>query len=573
MILSKAGKLSLLAGLLCLLLMGFAGASYGAVRFDVVPSPTEVINTGRSEVLGSINLIVASSGTTGTAAGGVSQIGIIYQNGVQIDNNTTSGIRIFTDFATPPTVLSVQNLSITGRCTGFITINIAPGVAVVPNQYIRLEGVRGRVDLSDGLTAGTDLGAQLQSINDPAANSFFPETIRVAKSLPGLTVSVTADNVLLCFPSYGVAPGSSNTYPAYMITLTEGFVRAFVARDSNSANVDATDRADSGSFLLGSPNNSTRVQVVLNSIPFSVSSIEWETTVNNYLSSGTSWSWLALISSSFTAGSAGNPTGLALGVYDYQTNNQVGQSDIALETFRLTPKVVLKTDNQVDTGNVLAAASLWPAADSPTGCTSPSSDSTARPRFQTNYISGAITSTSNLDTRFGVYATLVRCNCFLLFTYMMKDSFWDTGIAIANTTGDTQVFGTRGAPKQSGRVFFNFYDKTNAFVGTQKAINPDGTDMIITPGKSFVGLLSQVLPTTVASFQGYVIVQTEFQYCHGYAFIADKNFANIAQGYLGNVIPDPLIKPGGSSSFRQPSAAGDVSLGGRGLPAGESLNN
>src|SRR4030095_3136500 len=93
----KASRLPVLAGLLCLLLMGFAGASYGAVRFDVVGSPTEVINTGRSEVVGSINLIVRGTGNlTGTSTAGCNQIGIIYTNpAMQIDNTRTTGIRIF----------------------------------------------------------------------------------------------------------------------------------------------------------------------------------------------------------------------------------------------------------------------------------------------------------------------------------------------------------------------------------------------------------------------------------------------------------------------------------------------
>jgi len=77
----KASRLPVLAGLLCLLLVGFAGTSYGVVRFDVVPSPTEVITTGRSEVLGSINLIVNGAGNvTGTSQGGAAQLGIIYNN-------------------------------------------------------------------------------------------------------------------------------------------------------------------------------------------------------------------------------------------------------------------------------------------------------------------------------------------------------------------------------------------------------------------------------------------------------------------------------------------------------------
>jgi len=243
MILSKAGKLSLLAGLLCLLLMGFAGASYGAVRFDVVPSPTEVINTGRAEVLGGVNMVVFSTGLTGTAVGGWAQIGIIFSNGVQVDNNTNGGIKLAfsSNFiggggTIVPYVVAVQNLSITGRCSGFVTINIPPGLTVQANDYIRLEGVRGRIDLSDGAVAGTDLYAQLQSIHDPAANTFFPETVRVAKSLPGLKVDVSDANVLLCFPPLGVVPGE--TAPDYEIAITEGFV----ARSFRTTAISSTER-------------------------------------------------------------------------------------------------------------------------------------------------------------------------------------------------------------------------------------------------------------------------------------------------------------------------------------------
>ena len=59
---SKASRTSVLAALLCLLLMGFAGSSYGAIKFDVFPSPTEVINTGMSEVTGSLNFVVYGTG-------------------------------------------------------------------------------------------------------------------------------------------------------------------------------------------------------------------------------------------------------------------------------------------------------------------------------------------------------------------------------------------------------------------------------------------------------------------------------------------------------------------------------
>ena len=105
----------------------------------------------------------------------------------------------------------MQNLSITGRCSGFVTINIPPGLTVQANDFLRLEGVRGRIDLSDGAVAGTDLYAQLQSINDPAANTFFPETVRVAKSLPGLRVDVDGCQRAALLPAARCRAGSEFT--------------------------------------------------------------------------------------------------------------------------------------------------------------------------------------------------------------------------------------------------------------------------------------------------------------------------------------------------------------------------
>ena len=560
MILSKASKLSLLAGLLCLLLMGFAGASYGAVRFDVVPSPTEVINTGRSEVLGGFNLVVFSTGVTGTSTGAFSQIGMIYTNGVQIDNTTATGIKLvystgFNSGVDKPAIVAVSNLSITGRCSGFITINIPPGLTVQPNDFIHVEGVRGRIDLSDGAVAGTDLFVQLQSINDPAANTFFPETVRVAKSLPGLVVDVKDDNLLLCFPTLGQGPGDDLEY---RIRVTEGFVRAFVNYDTSNV---LESRADSTGNLLGSPVNATKIRFVLNSIPASVDDITWPTysanvtdpaaLPNSYLKRDSN------IDESFE-------NGIATAVYIFYSQDQTGYSDITLETFDVKPLIELDPDNLNATGTVLAAASLYPFVGSKEkSCMSPgnSDQASGRPRFvKLNQSSAGVTSTSDSSTSFDLYATVVRCNCFLLYTYVAKDSFWDTGIAIANTTGDIEVFGEDfEAPDQLGAITFYFYDKDAGFVGSTTTSNTYAA------GKSFVGLLSQLLPTGVTSFHGYVIAKAQFQFCHGYAFLSDTTFAQIAQGYLANVIPDPAIK----GSPRTASAAGDITN----VPAGESLNN
>jgi hypothetical protein len=355
----KASRLPVMAVCFCLMLVGFAGASYGAVRFDVVGSPTEVINTGRSEVVGSVNLIVRGAGNvTGTSTGGCNQIGVIYTNpAMQVDNTTASGIKIFfsSGFASAFTVgagapcatvgvVDVRNQDINGRCSGFITINLAPGAAPVEGDFIRLEGVRGRVDASLAITPGTDLFADLQSINDPAAALFTPDRVRVAKSLDGMNVEIRADSILLCFPTLGVVGGGA---PGYQVRITEGFARAFVDSDANNDGALLNDRVDSGSeaniqtmnagntapvanpgaLALGSPTNSTQFLVWLEGIPTSVSGITWPTAVGALPASSTPNAQLVFQSAGFTASA-----GIAFAYYSYEAINQTGVSDITVET-------------------------------------------------------------------------------------------------------------------------------------------------------------------------------------------------------------------------------------------------
>lgn len=578
----KGSRLPLLAGLLCLLLLGFAGTSYGVVRFDVVPSPTEVITTGRSEVLGSINLIARGTGNlTGTSQGGSAQIGIIYNNpAVQIDNTITTGIKIFfssgftTAFTKTATsgvvgIVGVQNIDLNGKYVGFITLNLAPGSTPADGDYIRIEGVRGRIDASGvGLTPGTNFFAQMQSINDPAASQFNPETIRVATSFDGMNIAVSPQNFLLCFPTSGLVPGG--TYTNY-IKITEGFARAFVDADSNGSGVDATDRVDSGGpagvlttngtspiqsvkDFLGSPTNSTRFYVVLDSIPDSVASIDWQAAVAN-VDTGAQ---LVLVASTGPTG------GIATATYSFEAVNQTGASDLIVETFVLQPKLVLAT-GKTSTGTVNAGVTLAPAVGPLSALVQPGAQAdNSRPRFLSMIESDAIALGNPPDDPTKPYAVVIRCNCFMLFTYVTSDSTFDTGIAVANTTGDIEVFGaTQEAPNQLGKITFYLYDKTKGYVGSYT------TTADTLPGASYVNVLSAILPgvtpTPLSSFSGYIIAKAEFQYCHALAFIADTKFAAIAHGYLANIIPDPAIKSG----KRTASAAADMTL----LPAGESLNN
>jgi hypothetical protein len=336
------------------LFIGLTGSSLGAVRFDVVGSPTEVINTGRSEVLGSVNLVARGAGNiTGTSAGGAAQIGLIFSNpALQIDNTPASGIRLITSpgfAAASPAVVLVENIDVNGHCAGFVTINLLGGIPLSEGDFLRLEGIRGRIDASAGLTPGTDLFVDLQSINDPTATSFTPDRVRVAKSLKGLNAEVLA------------------TGASFEVRISEGFARAFVDRDAGDNGVTG-DRVDSTAATLGDPTNSTRFLIRMTGIPDGISGVLWPAT-SPVAATG---AVLRLLDSEKTG-----PVSTA--TYSYETVNQVSISDIVSEAFSLTPGFEF-TEGRCRFDGLSTAVTLAPAVPAASGCSAPSAEG-ARPRF------------------------------------------------------------------------------------------------------------------------------------------------------------------------------------------------
>ena len=347
------GALLIAAALLILVSTTYAHA---AVRFDVVGSPTEVINTGRSEVVGSINLIVRGPGNvTGTATGGPTQIGLIFARPpLQIDNDSSSGILVYFSpgfAAANPTLVNVENRQVGEQCMGFMTLNLLPGATPAEGDFIRIEGIRGRIDLSAALTPGTDLYVDLQSVNDPAANSFYPESLRVAKSLEGMTTEVLSD-------VFG-----------FQIRLTESFPRAFVDSDAGDDGINSNDRVDSAGNALGAPTQSTQIIIELDGVPGGVSQVVWPPVSTVFAGTGAA---LRLLDSSFSQGSS-------RAIYSFEAANQTGSSDLVMESFSLYPGFVF-TGGACSTGNLAANVTLGPTALRTTGCTA-LTPLALRPRF------------------------------------------------------------------------------------------------------------------------------------------------------------------------------------------------
>jgi len=127
------------------------------------------------------------------------------------------------------------------------------------------------------------------------------------------------------------------------------------------------------------------------------------------------------------------------------------------------------------------------------------------------------------------------CACNLLFPFVTNIAGYDTGVAIANTSMDP--FGT---PNQQGTVTLNYYNYNG---GTSPP--PQTTSDAIPAGQQLVFVLSGggthgILAT--AGFEGYIIAQSNFQYCHGFAFISDMGAQKLAEGYLAIQLDEAVLE-------------------------------
>lgn len=127
------------------------------------------------------------------------------------------------------------------------------------------------------------------------------------------------------------------------------------------------------------------------------------------------------------------------------------------------------------------------------------------------------------------------CSCNLLFPFVSNIAGFDTGVAIANTSSDPY-----GTSSQTGTVTLNYYGTTSGGgVAPPKAVSS-----AVSGGQELIFTLSNGggfgIPAT-PGFEGYIIAQANFQYCHGFAFISDVGAQKLAEGYLAIQLDAPTI--------------------------------
>jgi len=147
-----------------------------------------------------------------------------------------------------------------------------------------------------------------------------------------------------------------------------------------------------------------------------------------------------------------------------------------------------------------------------------------------------------------------KCACDLLFPFVSSNGGFDTGIAIANTSLDPgAAFGFVSTGPQQGTVQFFYYGvgaNGAAPPAAQTSANvPAGQVLtyVLSTGGGGIGTGPNGLDNRAAGFQGYIIAQAGFQYCHGFMYFsalgAGPTSNGISVGYLGIVLDNSPILP------------------------------
>ena len=154
--------------------------------------------------------------------------------------------------------------------------------------------------------------------------------------------------------------------------------------------------------------------------------------------------------------------------------------------------------------------------------------------------------------------TYGKCACDMLFPWVVGNSAINTSIVVANTSldpcGGTACAAGFVAQPQSGKVTFWFFGTSDfnfnpatfgsattadTVIASQQSVSvPAGSYMafVISPSSAVAGgqTAGNGLKPIAGPFAGYVIAQSEFQYCHGIASLSGVGLN--PQTYLGLVL-------------------------------------
>jgi hypothetical protein len=477
-----------------LMLVCFTLVASAQVTWNTTYNNYQVVKGGRTELMGSVTFTSALPGQT--TASPASAIQIDYQ--LPIGNLeaaapsgpvTTGNSSVWTwphgiTLTVKGAALSVAaGWNVTPLGENALLIKLPDGIAVDQYDQIKLDGVR--CDVS-ALDIHMNVQAIISSVPSDA-NNYNPNVV---------TVATVYDNFLLKNVTWGIiAACEGGTSRDWQFDIKEGFSGAF----ADYTGVNARTKA------YGSTANTTFTFTAVD-LPAGVS-IDWPSEA----ASATTESMLSWVRT-FNSGKSAE--------YEMVAGAD-GLADATVETFHFDIPVSGDV-SKLTIGVGTFTATMGPVYDP-----------------DVDYIDQIIS--FSIEPQTGNLVQTVKCVTNLLFPYVVEGfGGYDTGLAVANTSFDTGAIATgEGANPQNGTITFFMYSKLQE--GQTKSGPPlTFATPEVKAGDTYAQVLSALMPAAASDFQGYVIAVCNFQFAHGYAYVAyNMGQANgVVQGYVANVMPD-----------------------------------
>ena len=400
---------------------------------------------------------------------------------------------------------------------GIITITIGSS-----SISFKVAGVR--VDASD-LDLGDEIMVSVTSTTDatsvPLGGSSSGSSISgvVGVVSAGLKVTAEKDADLACseataMPSITVAEGFSMAWgPAQMMGEGEG---------------------------EGIDMQTASITIMLDHLPDGAK-VEWPETVKSMVDVGSGGVENLKANGMLTMNSAESSSNGKVVVYDYEMKDTYGEGaaemmfDEAARSFKIMPsKLTFMSDASVD-----ISAMLYPMARRGTDGEKLDLDSTLS--FE------AMMQMPDKGMGEG-WLVISECVTYLLYPFITCGATpgWSTGISVANTTADGNIFGEFDmTEEQMGAVVMYGFPSGQAMTAEGEMVMP------------VVSMLSDNLMagdtmtfdcgnTMMAGMEGYAIIKASFQHARGMAFVlgnfADGAGVDVSHGYMAEVIEDPSMR-------------------------------
>ena len=568
-----------------LLVLGLVASEVAAQGYRLSARVNTVAASGNNQELGALRLTYKATGN------------------VHIPSNTTLDITFGGLTITSPTVTVVTGTVATPDSGGSVAATAARGnidddnknqkitisVTTAPanDDVITLSGVR--LDVS-----GLDADAVRATVKSTGSSGDFVEedavagesaTIKVSNVKDGLTVSAVKQiSVLTCD-----ADTTGGRMPE--IKVEEGFESAW---ETDAFGTDTTD---------------TQIRIVVANVPTGVT-FRWPGQGNEGPdgTAGTADDLTQVGADEEDNGFFGNPadhtidhdgtedtaavasaslmymsSGAAIGedktkhwaVYSFSGtdiptsggDDEADPHNSVKNVFTVSPMVMVDTKKTGMGGVSDVWAQLWPMAKS--------GDDDDRATV-VSYDHAVETSAGSTTNPNGYFVNVTECVTYLLFPFLTcgAQADWTTGIAVANTSADDEVFPVNaGAAAQGGSVMIHAYPKST--MAEKMAVGHNSSpEMLADPistgisGNLAAGDSVAITCNThpmLAGFEGYAIVRAGFRHAHGMAFVLgnfmDGAAIDVAHGYIALVIPDPEF------------AGDDGGPIGRGAVSGETLGH